>query len=79
MLTDGAKAYTVPRNFRGAAGGGVELLHTGRFVQILQDKWRMLAPPFQRRAAARTPRWLDRYNHRRPHCSAGGAVDASHL
>ena len=92
VLTDNAKAYTVSRVFRAAAdSAGVELLHTRpyrpqtngkaeRFIQILQNEW-AYARPYRSNAARlrKLPRWLYRYNHRRPHGGISGAVPASRL
>ena len=92
VLTDNAKAYTVARSFRtAAAAAGVELLHTRpyrpqtngkaeRFIQILQNEW-AYARPYRSNAERlhELPRWLYRYNHRRPHGGVGGAVPASRL
>ena len=92
VLTDNAKAYTVARSFRDAAAtAGVRLSHTRpyrpqtngkaeRFIQILQDEW-AYARPYRSNAERlhQLPRWLYRYNHRRPHGGVGGAVPASRL
>ena len=92
VLTDNAKAYTVARSFQEtAAAAGVELLHTRpyrpqtngkaeRFIQILQHEW-AYARPYRSNAARlhELPRWLYRYNHRRPHGGISGAVPASRL
>ena len=92
VLTDNAKAYTDSRVFRAAAeAAGVELLHTRpyrpqtngkaeRFIQILQHEW-AYARPYRSNAARlhELPRWLYRYNHRRPHGGISGAVPASRL
>ena len=92
VLTDNAKAYTVSGDFRGvAAAAGVKLRHTRpyrpqtngkaeRFIQILQNEWAYVRP--YRSNAERLhqlPRWLYRYNARRPHGGIGGAVPASRL
>ena len=92
VLTDNAKAYTVSGDFRGvAAAAGVALRHTRpyrpqtngkaeRFIQILQNEWAYVRP--YRSNAERLhqlPRWLYRYNARRPHGGIGGAVPASRL
>ena len=92
VLTDNAKAYTVSHDFRGvAAAAGVALRHTRpyrpqtngkaeRFIQTLQNEWAYVRP--YRSNAERLhqlPRWLYRYNVRRPHGGIGGAVPASRL
>ena len=92
VLTDNAKAYTVARSFREtAAAAGVELLHTRpyrpqtngkaeRFIQILQNEWAYARPyPSNAERLHQLPRWLYRYNARRPHGGIGGAVPASRL
>ena len=92
VLTDNAKAYTVSRDFRGAAAaGGVELWHTRpyrpqtngkaeRFIQILQNEWAYARPYRSNEERLQAlPRWLYRYNHCRPHGGIGGAVPASRL
>ena len=80
VLTDNAKAYTVSRDFRGvAAAAGVALRHTRpyrpqtngkaeRFIQTLQNEW-AYARPYRSNAERlhQLPRWLYRYNARRPH------------
>ena len=92
VLTDNAKAYTVARRFlEAAAAAAVQLSHTRpyrpqtngkaeRFIQILQDEW-AYARPYRSNAERlrELPRWLYRYNHRRPHGGVGGAVPASRL
>ena len=92
VLTDNAKAYTVARSFHGAAAAAdVRLSHTRpyrpqtngkaeRFIQILQNEW-AYARPYRSNAERlrQLPRWLYRYNHRRPHGGVGGAVPASRL
>ena len=92
VLTDNAKAYTVARRFlEAAAAADVQLSHTRpyrpqtngkaeRFIQILQDEW-AYARPYRSNAERlrELPRWLYRYNHRRPHGGVGGAVPASRL
>lgn len=92
VLTDNAKAYTVSRDFRStAAARGVELRHTRpyrpqtngkaeRFIQILQNEWAYARPYSSNDERLRAlPRWLYRYNHRRPHGGIGGAVPAYRL
>ena len=90
VLTDNAKADTVARSFHGAAAAAdVRLSHTRpyrpqtngkaeRFIQILQNEW-AYARPYRSNAERlrQLPRWLYRYNHRRPHGGLGGAVPAS--
>ena len=92
VLTDNAKVYTVSGDFRRvAAAAGVELRHTRpyrpqtngkaeRFIQILQNEW-AYARPYRSNAERlqQLPRWLYRYNARRPHGGIGGAVPASRL
>ena len=92
VLTDNAKAYTVSRDFRRvAAAAGVALRHTRpyrpqtngkaeRFIQTLQNEW-AYARPYRSNAERlhQLPRWLYRYNARRPHGGIGGAVPASRL
>ena len=92
VLTDNAKAYTVAHSFLdAAAAAGVRLSHTRpyrpqtngkaeRFIRILQDEW-AYARPYRSNAERlhELPRWLYRYNHRRPHGGVGGAVPASRL
>jgi transposase InsO family protein len=92
VLTDNARAYTVARRFRAVAdAAGVRLKHTRpyrpqtngkaeRFIQILQDEWAYARPYRSNAERLRAlPRWLYRYNHRRPHGGVGGAVPASRL
>ena len=92
VLTDNAKAYTVSRSFRDAAAAAdVRLIHTRpyrpqtngkaeRFIQTLQNEW-AYARPYRSNAERlhALPRWLYRYNARRPHGGIGGAVPASRL
>ena len=92
VLTDNAKAYTVSRSFRDAAAAAdVRLRHTRpyrpqtngkaeRFIQTLQNEW-AYARPYGSNAERlhALPRWLYRYNARRPHGGIGGAVPASRL
>ena len=92
VLTDNAKAYTVARSFRDAAAAAdVRLSHTRpyrpqtngkaeRFIQTLQNEW-AYARPYRSNAERlrELPRWLYRYNYRRPHGGVGGAVPASRL
>ena len=59
------------------------LIETGkaeRFIQILQNEW-AYARPYRSNAERlhQLPRWLYRYNVRRPHGGIGGAVPASRL
>lgn len=92
VLTDNAKSYTVAQAFRAVADeAGVRLLHTRpyrpqtngkaeRFIQILQAEWAYARPYHSNDARLHhLPRWLYRYNHRRPHGGIGGAVPASRL
>jgi transposase InsO family protein len=92
LLTDNAKNYAAARVFHDAVElAGLRLIHTRpyrpqtngkaeRFIQILQDEWayaRTYRSNAQRLRAL--PRWLYRYNHRRPHGGIGGAAPASRL
>jgi transposase InsO family protein len=92
VLTDNAKAYTASRAFLEAAdASGVKLRHTRpyrpqtngkaeRFIQILQNEWAYARPYRSNDERLQAlPRWLYRYNHRRPHGGIGGAVPASRL
>ena len=92
LLTDNGKNYAVSqavrqvvqtyglrhrltRPYRPQTNGKAE-----RFIQILQGEWayaRRYRSNEERLAAL--PRWLYRYNHRRPHGGIGGAVPASRL
>ena len=90
VLTDNAKAYTAARSFRDAAAAAdVRLHHTRpyrpqtngkaeRFIQTLQNEW-AYARPYRSNAERlhALPRWLYRYNARRPHGGIGGAVRLS--
>ena len=92
VLTDNARNYTVARVFLAAADAAhVRLLHTRpyrpqtngkaeRFIQTLQNEW-AYARPYRSNAERlhQLPRWLYRYNARRPHGGIGGAVPASRL
>ena len=92
VLTDNAKAYTTARVFLAAAGeAGVRLSHTlpyrpqtngkaARFIQILQQEW-AYARRYRSNAERlhELPRWLYRYNYRRPHGGIAGAIPASRL
>ena len=92
VLTDNAKAYTVARSFlTAAAAADVRLIHTRpyrpqtngkaeRFIQTLQNEW-AYARPYGSNAERlhALPRWLYRYNARRPHGGIGGTVPASRL
>jgi transposase InsO family protein len=56
------------RPYRPCTNGKAE-----RFIQTLLRDWAYKRPyPTSRRRAAALPRWLNRYNHRRPHSSLGG-------
>jgi transposase InsO family protein len=91
VLTDNAKAYT-SHAFRGIAEQhGVTLKLTRphrpqtngkaeRFIQMLQHEW-AYARPYRSNAERlrQLPRWLYRYNHRRPHGGIDGVVPASRL
>ncbi len=92
MLTDNAKNYTSARVFlQTAEASQVRLLRTRpyrpqtngkaeRFIRILQDEW-AYARPYRSNAERlhELPRWLHRYNARRPHGGIHGAVPASRL
>jgi transposase InsO family protein len=91
VLTDNARAYR-SHVFEGVAqASGVKLKRTRpyrpqtngkveRFNQILQAEW-AYARKYRsnEERLAELPRWLYRYNHRRPHGGIGGAVPASRL
>ena len=64
------RAHTVPHR-----SGKAE-----RFIQILQNEW-AYARPYRSNAERlhQLPRWLYRYNARRPHGGIGGAVPTSRL
>ena len=92
VLTDNARSYTVARAFlQAAANAGVRLLHTRpyrpqtngkaeRFIRILLDEWAYARPYRSNEERLRElPRWLHRYNARRPHGGIDGAVPASRL
>ena len=51
-----------------------------RFIRILQEEW-AYSRPFQsnRQRLKELPRFINYYNHRRPHGGIGGAVPASRL
>ena len=92
VLTDNAKSYTASRDFLdAAANAGVRLRHTRpyrpqtngkaeRFIQTLQAEW-AYARPYRsnERRLHQLPRWLYRYNARRPHGGIGGAAPVSRL
>ena len=80
VLTDNAKNYTSARVFQAAAErADVRLLHARpyrpqtngkaeRFLWILQDEWAYARPYRSNEEQLRElPRWLHRYNARRPH------------
>ncbi len=84
VLTDNAKTYgshlfvelcaaarihrSVTRPYRPCTNGKAE-----RFIQTMLREWAYKrAYTSSRRRTAALPRWLDRYNHRRPHGSLGG-------
>ena len=91
VLTDNAWAYG-SRAFRAVAGAhGVTLKLTRphrpqtngkaeRFIQTLQNEW-AYARRYRSNAERlhQLPRWLYRYNARRPHGGIAGAVPASRL
>ena len=92
VLTDNAKNYTSARVFQAAAErADVRLLRTRpyrpqtngkaeRFIRILQDEWAYARPYRSNEERLRElPRWLHRYNARRPHGGIDGAVPASRL
>ncbi len=92
LLTDNAKNYTAAQVFlevtaahglwhrttqpyRPQTNGKAE-----RFIQTLQNEWAYARPyssDVRRRRAL--PRWLYRYNHRRPHSAIQGLVPAARL
>lgn len=91
VLTDNAKAYTSGVFTAIAAARGIKLHRTRpyrpqtngkaeRFIQTLQHEWayvrRYRSNPERLRAL---DRWLDQYNHARPHGGIGGNVPASRL
>jgi len=84
VLTDNAKTYTShlfnalcersrikqrrTRPYRPCTNGKAE-----RFIQTMLREWAYKRPyTSSRRRTAALPRWLHRYNHRRPHGSLGG-------
>jgi transposase InsO family protein len=84
LLTDNARTYTShvvqalcqsyglahmrTRPYRPCTNGKAE-----RFIQTLLREWAYKRPyTSSRRRTAALPRWLYRYNHRRPHGSLGG-------
>ncbi len=92
VLTDNAKSYTSSRAFlEAAANAQLRLLHTRpyrpqtngkaeRFIQTLLGEWAYACPyGSNERRLHRLPRWLYRYNVRRPHGGIGGAAPASRL
>ena len=92
VLTDNAKAYTQARAFREVAtAAGVRLSHTRpyrpqtngkaeRFIQTMLDEWAYARRYHSNeRRLHQLPRWLYRYNHRRPHGGIDGAVPAARL
>ena len=91
VLTGNAWAYG-SRAFRAVAGAhGVTLKLTRphrpqtngkaeRFIQTLQNEWAYARPYRSNIERLRElPRWLYRYNARRPHGGIGGAVPVSRL
>jgi transposase InsO family protein len=92
LLTDNGKNYAashavrdvvaahglrhhLTRPYRPQTNGKAE-----RFIQILQDEWAYARRYRSNEERLRElPRWLYRYNHRRPHGGIGGAVPASRL
>ncbi len=91
VLTDNAWAYG-SRAFRAVAGAhGVTLKlprphrpqtngKAERFIQTLQNEWAYARRYRSNEERLRQlPRWLYRYNARRPHSGIGGAVPASRL
>jgi transposase InsO family protein len=84
VLTDNAKTYTSDlfqqlcarhwlrhkrtRPYRPCTNGKAE-----RFIQTMLREWAYKRPyTSSARRTAALPRWLDQYNHRRPHGSLGG-------
>lgn len=92
LLTDNAKNYTASRAFLEVADAHSLRRRTTRpyrpqtngkaerFIQTLQNEWAYRRPyssdAHRRRAL---PRWLYRYNHRRPHGGIHGLVPADRL
>jgi len=92
ILTDNAKAYVVSRHFqRVVRAHGLKHRRTQpyrpqtngkaeRFIQTLLNEWAYARPYTSNDARLRQlPRWVDYYNHRRPHGGIAGAVPASRL
>ena len=91
VLTDNAKSYGSHAFHRVAEAHGVTLKLTRpyrpqtngkaeRFIQTLQHEW-AYARRYRSNDARlhELPRWLYRYNYRRPHGGIGGATPASRL
>ena len=92
VLTDNARNYTVARVFLAVAdANGLTLKLTRpyrpqtngkaeRFIQTLLNE-RAYARPYRSNAERlhQLPRWLYRYNARRPHGGIGGVAPASRL
>ena len=92
VLTDNARNYTVARVFLAVAdANGLTLKLTRpyrpqtngkaeRFIQTLLNEW-AYARPYRSNAERlhQLPRWLYRYNARRPHGGIGGVAPASRL
>ena len=91
VLTDNGKNYTARevRTLADAYGIALKLTRpyrpqtngkAERFIQILQAEW-AYAHRYHSNSdrLEQLPRWLYRYNHRRPHGGIGGVVPASRL
>lgn len=91
VLTDNARTYGSDAFRAVAAAHGVRLKRTRpyrpqtngkaeRFIQTLQAEWAYARRYRSNEERLRElPRWLYRYNHRRPHGGIDGAVPASRL
>ena len=92
VLTDNAKAYIVSQHFHAVVSAhGLKHRHTRpyrpqtngkaeRFIQTLLHEWAYARPYTSNAARLRQlSRWLNHYNHRRPHGGIGAAVPASRL
>ena len=91
VLTDNAKAYTSGVFTATAAERGIRLHLTRpyrpqtngkaeRFIRTLQDEWAYIRRYRSNAERLRAlDRWLDHYNHARPHGGIGGGVPASRL
>ena len=92
LLTDNAKSYTVSKAFLAVADAhGLRRRTTRpyrpqtngkaeRFIQTLQNEWAYARPYRSNKERLRQlPRWLYRYNHRRPHGGIAGLRPADRL